>query len=47
MFQGAKEINPITIGNDVLIGTRVVIMLGETMGKHVIIGAGSIVTIDI
>ncbi|MBV8731891.1 MAG: acyltransferase [Acidobacteriia bacterium] len=38
-FQGA----PITIGEDVWIGTHVVILPGVTIGKGAIIAAGSIV----
>ena len=38
---------PITIGNDVYIGTRSIIMGGVNIGNNVIIGAGSIVTHDI
>lgn len=35
------------IGNDVWIGTRVIIMPGVHIGNHVIIGANSVVTHDI
>lgn len=38
---------PITIGNDVYIGLRTMIMPGVNIGNRVIIGAGSIVTKDI
>lgn len=38
---------PITIGNNVYIGTRSIIMGGVKIGNNVIIGAGSIVTHDI
>lgn len=38
---------PITIGNDVYIGVRTLIMPGVTIGNRCIIGAGSIVTRDI
>lgn len=37
----------VTIGNDVWIGTRVIIMPGVTIGDGVIIGAGAIVTKDV
>jgi acetyltransferase-like isoleucine patch superfamily enzyme len=37
----------ITIGEDVWIGMRAVIMPGVTIGDHAIIGAGSVVTTDI
>lgn len=38
---------PVTIGNDVWIGRRVIIMPGVTIGDGVIIGAGAVVTKDI
>lgn len=38
---------PITVGNDVYIGIRSIIMPGVTIGNRVIIGAGSIVTKNI
>ena len=38
---------PISIGNDVYIGIRSIIMPGVKIGNRVIIGAGSIVTRDI
>lgn len=45
--QGAPPRKPITIGNDVWIGTRAIILPGITIGNHSIIGAGSIVTKDV
>lgn len=47
MMQGSKKIEPVTIGNDVWIGLRVVIMPGVKIGDHVIIGSGAVVTHDI
>lgn len=38
---------PVTIGNDVWIGTRVVILSGVTVGDGAIIAAGSVVTHDV
>lgn len=38
---------PITVGNNVYIGARCIIMLGVNIGNNVIIGAGSIVTKNI
>lgn len=35
---------PVTIGSDVWIGTRVIIMPGVTIGDHSIVGAGAVVT---
>ena len=40
-------IKPITIGNNVYIGTGSIILPGVTVGDNVIIGAGSIVTKDL
>jgi acetyltransferase-like isoleucine patch superfamily enzyme len=38
---------PITIGDDVLIGTNVTVLKGVYIGDRVIIGAGSVVTCDV
>jgi acetyltransferase-like isoleucine patch superfamily enzyme len=38
---------PVTIGNDVWISAGVRILAGVTIGDHVVIGAGSVVTKDI
>ena len=45
--QGFQKIKPVTIGNDVWIGARVIILPGVKVGNGVVIGAGSIVTKDI
>jgi maltose O-acetyltransferase len=42
--QGGRARRPVTIGNDVWIGTRVIILPGIRVGDHAIIGAGSVVT---
>lgn len=42
--QGATEEKAITIGDDVWIGTRVIILPGVEVGSHSIIAAGSVVT---
>ena len=42
--QGVLPIAPVTIGDDVWIGARVVILPGVKIGRGAIIGAGSIVT---
>lgn len=44
-----KNINgePLTVGNDVWIGSNAVIMAGVTIGDGAIIGAGSLVTHDV
>ncbi len=43
-LQGNKAPNPVTIGNDVWIGQRAMIMPGVTIGNGVIVAAGAIVT---
>lgn len=45
--EGFQENKPITIGNNVWIGTRVVIMDGVTVGDNSIIASGAIVTKDV
>jgi maltose O-acetyltransferase len=45
--QGNLETREVVIGDDVWIGTRVIIMPGVTIGSGSVIGAGSIVTKDI
>ena len=42
-----RVIAPIKIGNDVWIGARVIILPGVTIGKRVVVGAGSVVTKDL
>ena len=45
--QGAAPRRPVVIGDDVWIGTRVVILPGVKVGRGAIIGAGSVVTKDV
>ena len=45
--QGDEEVKPVTIGDDVWIGRRAMIMPGVTIGRGCIIGAGAVVTKDI
>lgn len=45
--QGHEAERPVTIGNDVWIGSRVTILPGVRVGNGAIIGAGSIVTKDV
>lgn len=45
--QGYSEVKPVTIGNDVWIGRRVIILPGVIIGDGAIIGAGAIVTKDV
>lgn len=45
--QGFDEEKPVRIGNDVWIGTRVIILPGVTVGDHSVIGAGAVVTKDV
>lgn len=44
--QHYQEIKPVTIGNDVWIGTNVIILPGVNIADGCIIGAGSVVTKD-
>lgn len=46
-LQGALPIRPITIGDDVWISTRVIVLPGVTIGKGAIVGANSLVTKDV
>ena len=46
-LQGATEEQPVIIGNDVWIGTRVTILPGVKIGDHSIIAAGAVVTGDV
>ncbi len=45
--QGDEDANPVTIGNDVWIGRRAIIMPGVKIGNGCIIGAAAVVTKDI
>ena len=45
--QGAPPPRAVTIGDDVWIGTRVIILPGVKVGSHVILGAGAVVTKDV
>lgn len=45
--KGAQFSLPVSIGDDVWVGSNVVIMPGVTIGNNVVIGAGSVVTHDI
>lgn len=47
MDQGSSEIKPVSIGDDVWLGRRVMIMPGVKIGNGCIIGAGAVVTKDI
>ena len=38
---------PVTIGDDVLIGTKVIVLKGVTIGERAVVGAGSVVACDI
>ncbi len=45
--QGDTETEPVSIGNDVWIGRRAIIMPGVKIGDGCIIGAGAVVTKDV
>lgn len=45
--QGFLPNQKVTIGDDVWIGTRVIILPGVTIGRGVVVGAGAVVTKDI
>jgi maltose O-acetyltransferase len=45
--QGETPSRPPTIGDDVWIGTRAIILPGVTIGDGVVVGAGSVVTRDV
>lgn len=47
MCEQGSSISKVTIGNDVWIGMRAIIMPGVTIGNGVIIGAGAVVTKDV
>jgi len=46
-FEGVTKPNPVIVGENVWIGYGVTILPGVTIGDHVIVGAGSVVTKDI
>lgn len=45
--QGELPVRPVRIGNDVWIGTRVIILPGVAVGDGSVIGAGSVVTCNV
>lgn len=45
--QGFQKEKPVSIGDDVWIGGRVIVLPGVSIGSHSIIGAGSVVTKDV
>jgi maltose O-acetyltransferase len=45
--QGYASTLPVTIGDDVWIGARVIILPGVTVGKGAVLGAGAVVSRDI
>jgi maltose O-acetyltransferase len=46
-LQELPEKRPVVIGDDVWLGTRIIILPGVRVGSHSIIGAGSVVTKDV
>jgi maltose O-acetyltransferase len=47
MHQESTPERPVWIGNDVWIGSRVIILPGVRIGDHAVIGAGAVVTKDV
>lgn len=45
--QGNTEEKPVTVGDDVWIGTRVIILPGVAVGRGAILAAGAVVTKDV
>jgi acetyltransferase-like isoleucine patch superfamily enzyme len=45
--QGVVSAGPITIGNDVWIGTGAIVLDGVTIGDHAVVGAGAVVRRDV
>lgn len=45
--QGFDEVKPVTIGDDVWIGRRVIILPGVTIGEGSVLGAGAVIAKDI
>ena len=43
----STRLGRVSIGNNVFVGTRAVILCGVTIGENVVIGAGSVVTHDL
>jgi len=46
-LQGSAKIKPVTIGDDVWIGARVIILPGVTIGQGAILAANAVVTKDV
>lgn len=44
---GAPKVAPVTIGKNVWIARRAIILPGVSIGDHAVVGAGSIVTKDV
>ena len=46
-LQGARDVKPVRIGDDVWIGMRSIILPGVQIGRGAVIGAGAVVTKDV
>lgn len=46
-YQGFAEDQPITIGDNCWVGARVVLLPSVRIGRHCVVGAGSVVTHDV
>ena len=47
IMQGYEETAPVTIGDDVWIGARVIILPGVSIGSSTVLGAGAVVAKDV
>lgn len=47
LFTGKYRVKRVTIGDNVFVGYRAILMPGVTIGNNVVIGAGSVVTRDV
>jgi acetyltransferase-like isoleucine patch superfamily enzyme len=47
MFQGIRDIRPVSIGEHTWIGQNVCVMPGVQIGKHCVVGGNSVVTRDL
>ncbi|WP_370591676.1 acyltransferase [Quadrisphaera oryzae] len=46
-YQGYGSVRPVTIGNDVWVGARAILLPGVSIGSGAVIGAGAVVSKDV